>query len=171
MSQATTTFALIRARYAGTATARGVLEDLTPTIVTDRGFERARPRSKALRDWADGKSSAQFRKYEWTRSGPATEPLVLLPDTILRIEQATLLVAYPIAPALYGDNDLDSMEDLIRSDARQLRDALIDPNNLVDGCCAVLPTIETPERNDLVWFQPIVCELTYYEGQTLAALP
>lgn len=167
MTQATTTHALIRTRYCGSSSARGVLEALAPTLCSDRGFERSRVRNKLLADWADGSSSIQFRKFEWLRSGPAGEPLVLLPDVILRIELATVTVAYPALPALYGTDDMDSMEDLIRSDARQFRDALLSPGNLVSGCCAVLPTILEPLRNDAIWFQSIVCELTYYEGQTL----
>lgn len=167
MPQTTTTHAIVRAKYCGSSSVRGVLEALTPTLVTDRGFERARPRNKLLIDWADGTSSIQFRKFEWLRTAPSVEPLVLLPDTILRVDQATVTVAYPVMPALYGTDDLDSMEDLIRSDARQFRDALLSPGNLVAGCCAVLPTIQEPQRGDKVWFQSIVCELTYYESQTL----
>lgn len=166
-AQVTTTFGTIRAKYCGTSTVRGVLEQLTPTVATDRGFERSHVRNKLLREWADGKTSIQFRKFEWLRTGPATEPHVLLPDTILRVEQATVTIAYPVMPALYGTDDLDSMEDVMRADARQFRDALIDPGNLVDGCAAVLPTIEAPERDPFIWFQSIVCELTYYESQTL----
>jgi hypothetical protein len=168
-TQITTTFALIRTRYAGVSTQRGVIEELIPTVATDRRFERSRARNKALREWADGKSSIQFRKFEWMRSGPAVEPNVLLPDVILRIEQATLTVAYPVLPGLYGTDDLDSMEDVIRADARQIRDVLLDPGNLVDGCAAVLPTINDPDRDDSIWFQTFTCELTYYEGQTLFA--
>lgn len=166
-TQVTTTFALIRANYCGSSLVRGLLEELLPTVAPDRGFERSRARNMPLREWADGKSSIQFRKFEWHRSSEANEPFVLLPDTIMRIERATLTVAYPAMPALYGPDDLDSMEDVIRADAAQLRDALISPGNLIAGCCAVLPVIEEPERNTLVWFQSIVCELTYYESQAL----
>ena len=167
-TQVTTTWELIRTRYAGSHRARGVLEQLTPAHATEHPFERSRVRNKPLRRWADGKSSAQFRKFEWTRTGEAVEPLVLLPDVILRQEQATLTIAYPVMPALYGAEDLDSMEDMIRSDARQFRDALISPGNLPDGCCAVLPSILTPDRGDFIWFQEIACELTYYEDQSIA---
>lgn len=166
-TQVTTTHAIIRTKYCGSSSVRGVLEALTPALSTSQNFERSRVRNKLLADWADGTSSIQFRKFEWLRSGPAGEPLVLLPDVILRIEQATLTVAYPNMPALYGSDDLDSMEDLIRSDAKQLRDALISPGNLVSGCCAVLPTILEPQRDEKIWFQSIICELTYYESQTL----
>lgn len=166
-TQVTTTHAAIRTKYCGSTSIRGVLEALNPALSSERGFERARPRNKLLADWADGSSSIQFRKFEWLRSAPSAEPLVLLPDTIMRVDQATVTVAYPTMPALYGTDDLDSMEDLIRSDARQFRDALLSPGNLVDGCCAVLPTIQEPQRGDKVWFQSIVCELTYYETQTL----
>lgn len=167
MPQSTTTHATIRTKYAGSSAIRGVLEALQPTRSTDRGFERSRVRNKLLADWADGSTSAQFRKFEWLRTGPAAEPHVLLPDTILRIEEATVTIAYPVLPALYGADDMDSMEDMIRADARQFRDALLSPGNLVDGCCAVLPTILEPNRGDTIWFQSVVCELTYYESQTL----
>lgn len=167
-TQATTTWRAIRAHYAGTMTARGVLEGLTPTLAQDIAFERSRVRNKPLRRWADGKTSAQMRKFEWSRTSQATEPLVLLPDTIMRVEQATLTLAYPVMPALYGTEDLDSMEDLIRLDAAQLRDALISPGNLPDGVCAVLPTIAVPDRGDFIWFQEISCEVQYYESQTIA---
>ena len=163
----TTTFGAIRARYCGSTTARGVLEALTPAVANEFPFERSSVRSKRLREWADGKASTQFRKFELVRSGDTFEPLVLLPDVIMRQEQATLTIAYPVGPALYGLDDLDSMEDLIRSDAHQLRDALLSPGNLLLGCNAVLPTISPPERNETIWFQDIVCELTYYESQTL----
>lgn len=161
-----TTFALIRANYCGSGTARGLLEQIAPTLAADRGFERSRARNKLLRDWADGKSSAQFRKYEWLRTGEATEPEVLA-NPLLRVEEATLTVAYPVLPGLYGADDLDSMEDLIRGDARQLRDVLLSPGNLITSCIAVVPRINPPERGELVWFQDLVCELTYYEAQTL----
>lgn len=166
MPQAVVTFRLIRVHYAGTPTIRGLIEGITPTYASDRRFERSHVRNKRLRDWADGKGSIQFRKFEFTRAGPAVEPNVLLPDTILRYERALVTIAYPILPALYGSEDLDSMEDLIREDARQVRDVLLDPDNLQDGVSAVLPTILEPERDESVWFQGIDCELIYYEGQT-----
>lgn len=165
--QSTTTLGAIRAQFCGSTTARGVLEALTPTVSSDRGFERSRVRNKTLRDWADGKSSIQFRKFDWLRTGAVTEPFVLLPDVIQRIEQVAVTIAYPNMPALYGTDDVDSMEDVIRADARQFRDALLSPGNLISGAIAVLPTIAEPERGEAVWFQEIRCEVQYYEAQTL----
>lgn len=163
---ATTTWAAIRANYCGSQTVKGKLEALTPSTCPERQFARSRA-NKPLREWADGATSAAFRQFEWSRSGDAVEPNVLDPAVILREEQATLTVAYPDMPMLYG-GDVASMEDLIRADARQLRDALISPGNLPAGVLAVMPSIRAPERGDDIWFQEIVCELIYYEAQTLA---
>ena len=163
---ATTTWATMRAHYCGSQTQRGVLEALTPATSPERPFCRSRA-NKPLREWADGTTSAAFRQFEWSRTGDAVEPNVFLPDVILREEQATLTVAYPDMPMLYG-GDVASMEDLIREDARKLRDALLSPGNLPAGVLAVMPSILAPERGDDIWFQEIVCELIYYEAQTLA---
>lgn len=162
---ATTTWDLIRARFAGTTTARGVLEQLTPTLASDKPWRRAARRNVAIRDWAKG-NSGEFRSYTWTRSGSAGEPEVFASE-ILRREEATLTVAYPILHALYGVEDDDSVESLIRGDARQLRDALLSPGNLISGLQAVLPVIQPPERGEKVWFQDITCTLVYFEAETL----
>lgn len=161
-----TTWDAIRLRYCGSTTARGRIEQITPTICSDKPFKRSPQRSKLLRDWADGTNSIQFRAFEWLRTGPAQEPETLS-DPKLTVEQATLTIAYPVMPSLYGTDDLDSMETLIRTDARLVRDVLLSPGNLVAQCHAVLPVIQQPERNERVWFQDIVCELIYYESQTL----
>lgn len=163
---ASTTSAAIRRQYCGSQSFKGVLERIVPTYCPNRLFQRSRVNAP-LREWATN-ASASVRQFEWRRTGPATEPNILLPDEILRIEQVAVSVAYPDLRGLYGQ-DVESLEDLIRHDARQLRDALLDPGHLIDGCQAVMPTIEPPERGDEVWFQTIVCEVTYYEGQTFTA--
>jgi hypothetical protein len=161
-----TTFAAIRQRYCGSIAVRGLIEDIVPRLSTDKPFMRSLVRNKPLRTWATGKNSSEFRKFEWLRTGEAEEPEVLA-DPMLRNEQATLTIAYPVQLGLYGPDDQDSMEDLIRSDAHQVRDVLLSGGNLLTDCIAVLPTIVEPERGEAVWFQPIVCKLIYFESQTL----
>lgn len=162
---ATTTWDLIRAQFAGTTTARGVLEGLTPTLASDKTFRRAPRKNLEIRNWAQG-NSGEFRAYTWTRTGEAGEPEIFASE-ILRRETASLVVAYPMLLAYYGTEDLDSVESLIRGDARQLRDALLSPGNLISGLQAVLPTILPPERGEKVWFQELSCTLIYFEGETL----
>ena len=161
----TTTLALIRKNYCGSQTTRGVLEAITPSYSTDKPFARSRA-NKPLREWATGTSSAAFRQFEWYRTGDAADPNVLDPAERLTIERVTITIAYPELPMLYGP-DVESIEDAIRADAKQLRDALLSPGNLIAGCQCVMPTIRPPERGLAIWFQDIDCEVTYFESQTL----
>ena len=165
---ATTTWDLIRKQFVGSTTQRGVLETLTPSLVADKPFRRVPRRNVSLRKWAQG-SSVEFRAYEWRREGDVGEPEVFAGE-ILRRETGVLTVAYPIKGglAIYGDEDLDAVEALIRSDARQLRDALLSPGNVISGLHGIRPTIASLDRaDDAVWFQDIVCEVIYQEAEAL----
>lgn len=161
---------LIRQNYGGTATVKGKVESIVPEFSPDKPFIRNRL-FRMVREWADGKTSAAFRVFDIVRTGDANEPNILPPgtgDAILRMEEVTVTIAYPDLPMLYGD-DPDSIEDTIRTDARQVRDALIDPGHLIAGCQAVMPNIKAPQRGNGIWFQDVVCEITYYEAQTFTA--
>lgn len=151
-----------------------VVESLTPNVMDrpeDR-FRRCPDKRQILEAWAlEHGADNCFRKFDFRKTGAITDPEVLDIDVMLRRHLATLTMAYPVAPALYGPNDLDSMEDVIESDAHQIRDALFNPDNLVGaGHIANIVTIEDVDRaNPAVWFQKFTIEVTYYHSVTLAS--
>jgi hypothetical protein len=148
-----------------------VVEALTPSVMNrpeDR-FRRCPDKRQMLEAWAAEHASDNcFRKFDYRVSGSLTDPEILDFQVILRKHLSLLTMSYPVAPALYGPNDLDSMEDVIASDAAQLRDAIFDPNNLVGaGHIANVVTIEDVDRgNPAVWFQRFTIEVTYYHAAT-----
>lgn len=161
MALTTTTFAAIRDTYA-TALASG-----TPDLVPDRKLVRAK-QSVRLRDWPAVATEAGFRAFEITRSG-GEEPPLLDPAAYLRQEVLTVTAAYPLLLAIYGAADLDDVEKLIRSDARQIRDGLLAAGNYTSGQQGAIPlSLPEPERdNPEVWFQSISVTVYYYEAQAL----
>ncbi|SRR6266540_702334 len=161
----TTTFGAIRNQIVS------VIEALTPATMNraEDKFRRCPDKRQLLETWAIAHASdGCFRKFDLRRSGDLTDPEVLDPSAIMRRELATLTMAYPVAPALYGPNDLDSMEDVIASDAQQVRDAVFSPGNLLTGQIASIVTIHDVDRADeSVWFQRFTLEIIYYHAQTL----
>ena len=163
MPLTTTTYDAIRDQMATT------LHGLTPTLLSNRLFEEHLPKRRRLRDHAAQHPGEElFRSFE-IRRGAATEPGLLDPDAVLRNETVTVTVAYPTLLALYGTDDLDEVERLIRGDARQIRDAVFSAGNYVSGQLAALPIeLDAPDTSDAdCYFQEIAFTAIYYEGQTL----
>jgi hypothetical protein len=160
-----TTFALIRASFCGTSTARGLIEALTPTLLADKPFTRSR-RRQPLRAWAMGRSNC-LRHFEWVSEADVEVLGVHGQDSRMVREFATLTVAYPMLPAITGTDEIDAIEDLMRSDARQIHDCLFSPANLFADLYAVLPVIQAPERGEEVSFQSFRVEIQYREAMTL----
>ena len=143
-----------------------VIEGLAPTWQSGVKFRRSK-RSRSVRDWT--KTTAVFRGFEVRRDRADTPEGPRDPSAILRNEAFTITVAYPVALGLYGINDIDDMETVIRDDARLIRDAVFSSGNYVTGQQAALPD-PLPAIDDGdpdVWFQEIQFTAVYYEGQTL----
>ena len=161
----TTTFGAIRNQIVT------VVEALTPTLMNrlEDKFRRCPDKTMKLETWAlEHGIDSCFRKFDLRISGSVTDPEVLDPAVHRRTQSATLTMAYPVNPAMYGPNDLDSMEDVIASDAAQIRDAVFSPGNLLAGHLANMVTIEDVDReDDRVWFQRFTLSIIYYHAQTL----
>lgn len=135
-----TTWAAIRANITS------VLQALTPdSAPTSAKFDRA-PRRYQLKKWASTVGSGALRKFELRRTGSVSDPQVQTPYQVQRNETAILQVVYPALPALYGTEDYDTMEDAIRTDANQIRNALFSPANYLSGQQAAFVSIDEPER-------------------------
>jgi hypothetical protein len=162
-----TTFAAIRRHFAGSSTALGLIEQLTPTLRAGDPFIRTR-RRVTLRDWATGKSSC-FRHFEIVTNGDETDlSQAHGEDLRVVIVSAVLTIAYPALPLLGGEDELESLEDLVEADANQIRDCLMSPGNRPSAdVYHLLPTVRSPERGADVWFQEIDISLQFRRAQTL----
>lgn len=163
MTLTTTTYDAIRDKMAAT------IQGLTPGVLSNRLFEEYAPKRMRLRDHAAAHPGEElFRMFE-IRRGTATEPGLIDPDALLRNEVVTVSIAYPLLLALYGTEDLDEVERVIRRDARQVRDVLFSSGNYVSGQLAALPTdMDAIDMGDPeCWFQDLSFTVIYYEGQTL----
>jgi hypothetical protein len=91
------------------------------------------------------------------------------PAGFMRNEQVTITLAYPLALGMFGCEDLDDVEDLIRADAKQIRDAIFSAGNYVTGQLAARPLDlpETDRGGEGIWFQDLPFDVTYYEAQSL----
>lgn len=161
MTLTTTTYATIRDRIIRN------LIDATPNALAERKFNRA-PRRHPIREFPAVGTEAGFRLFEVTR-GAGSEPGLLDPSAFLRSEILTVTVAYPLLRAIYGNEDLDDVEDVIRQDARQIRDLVFSADNYVDGQQAALPLdLPEPDKTDPeCWFQDVSFDLRFYEAQSL----
>lgn len=145
------------------------IEALSPSSLADKPFRRAKKRLP-IRDWAgqQNSGSAVLRRFEITRTGAAGDPPLMDPSTVERDEEIAITLAYPVLPALYGSDDMDDMEEIIRSDARQIRDAVYASTNYVSGQLAAFVTIQPIDSgNPNVWFQELAVMVKYYEAQSL----
>lgn len=142
------------------------IEALVPSLLSQFSFRRA-PRRHELAVWADGAGSAALRTFEIRQASSSPDPNLFDPTALERHEEAVLLIAYPVLPALYGTDDLDELEKVMRSDAHQLRDLVFSAGNYVAGQNACFVEIEEPDRGDRVWFQGLRLTLLYLESQTL----
>ncbi len=154
----TTTWAAIRSSIVG------LIEDIDATTAhTDVSFARA-PRRYELKKWVKNVGSAALRKFEVSRIGQVTDPAVQSPTHVQRNDKAKITVAYPALPALYGAEDLDDLEDIMRTDASQIRDAVFSQGNYLSGQHAAFVKIDEPVKTDTVWFQPLSVDLIYDES-------
>lgn len=156
----TTTYAAIRDNYITK------IEALAPSLLSQLAFRRG-PRRHELAVWADGAGSAALRKFEIRLASGTPDPNLFDPTALERHEEAVLLIAYPVMTALYGTDELDELEKVMRSDARQLRDLVFSAGNYVAGQNAAFVEIEEPERGLRVWLQPLRIALLYLESQSL----
>lgn len=156
----TTTYAAIRDNYIR------LIEAITPTLLSQLAFRRGLRRQE-LEVWAESAGSAALRKFEIRLDGDVEDPNTMDFTDADRYEDAEILIAYPVLPALYGTDDLDEMEKVMRSDARQVRDVVFSPGNYLSGQSAAFVEIRKPERGDRVWFQPLRLSLIYLESQSL----
>jgi hypothetical protein len=165
-----TTLSAIKARI------RVVLEAATPTTALASDLFRSCPNtSQLLREWVTDNAGDQcLRKFDLRRVGDSAEREPFggggAGDEIQRDELLLLTVAYPRLERLYGDDGLDDMEDVIRGDARQIRDLITSGSTsvAVSGWQGVLHTvIHEPERDGAVWFQTLTFSVSYCEAQTL----
>lgn len=163
MPLATTTYDAIRDQMAT------VIHGIAPGLISNRPFEEHEPKRVRLRDHAEQHPGEElFRAFE-IRRGTASEPPLIDPDAVNRNEIVTVTVAYPTLLAIYGVEDLDEVEKVMRRDARQIRDALFSSGNYVSGQLAALPIeMGAPDAGNAdCYFQELAFTVVYYEGQTL----
>lgn len=147
-----------------------VFEAATPSVLPTDKFNRCPDRDLTLVEWCVNNASDQcLRKFDIWRTSGTTDPNKLDPAEVQRTdEQLTITVAYPRLPRLYGTEGLASMDDVMRRDARQLRDLCMSGSSLISGWSGVTDvTIDPPNRDGEVWFQSIVITTNYCEAQTL----
>lgn len=149
-----------------------VIEGLTPAASpVDARFRRSPIKHKRLRSWCvNAKGSEVFRVFEVYRDGDRDDPGVMDPSATEINMPIRVTIAYPAElVALYGRDDLDDLEDVIESDARQIRDALFSPSNLTDGGHqASIVRVLAPDRSDeKVYFQDLIVTAKYFATQNL----
>lgn len=160
----TTTFALIRTQVINS------LEAATPTSLQQYAFRYVPERGFSLRDWVQSCSDQVLRKFDIVRVGDSVErDPVVFADEVGREEQMLITLAYPKLESFYGPDGLLSMEDVIREDARKVRDLLWSGSviSLVSGWSGTTSTIiSEPERDGDVWFQSVTATVRYCESAT-----
>lgn len=148
------------------------LQAATPALLSQFRWERA-PGRWSLDDYAArvGAHSALFRKFQLRRQ-ELENPAYFDTDVQERNEDVVLTVAYPALPALYGREDYDEIERVMRADARQLRDLLtawmVYGDSLYGKLWVGRVTILPPETDGPVWFQRISVRFVYSEAQRLS---
>jgi hypothetical protein len=158
----TTTYAAIRDEQIR------LLEALTPSSMSDKPFRRASKRDR-LRKWAaKTPSTAALRRFEISR-GPASDAPIVSTGASQTIEMVGITVAYPVLPSLYGSDELDDLDEVMRADAAQIRDALFSIDSYIAGHSITRVEIEAPDRGlDTVWFQDFTATVAYTEARTWA---
>lgn len=158
----TTTYSAIRDNYIA------VLEALTPTRLTNHRFRRS-PRDMRIRQWAPQVGSGAMRHFEFIRGDLVADPIVMDPSAVERDEDMILTVAYPAKFALYGRNDIDDMETVMRTDAQIIRDLMFSSSSYLPGHSAGFPQLELTDRADQrCWFNVFRISLIYTETQSLS---
>lgn len=159
----TTSFALIRNQL------RTRIEAIVPGSSSNIIFQESPNRRTLLKPWAIATpSSDKFRKFQIIRDGAVEDPPWIDPQAIERNEPATLTIAYPCLWETFGFSDLYDLEDVMRADARLIRDKITSPTGYLAGMSNAAVQIMPPDREDSeCWFQDFVLTITYTELQTL----
>lgn len=148
-----------------------VVQAITPSLLNrpENLFRRCPDKSMSVDQWAiTHAADTCFRRFDVRRAGQWQDPEVLDPTAIRRQMPAMITVAYPVNVALYGADDLDDLENLVDSDAMQIRDAVFSPDNQVSGQTYTLVTVDDLDRADpRVWFQRFTLEVEFYTTQNL----
>jgi hypothetical protein len=113
------------------------------------------------------KTSEIFRRFEFLRGGEQEGTGFFAPDLREVIEPTTLVIAYPALREMYGADQFDDIEELIRADAKEVRELLYAPTNYVTGQTLCEVAIGEPERQGDLYLQPFTLTLHYYEAQDL----
>ena len=165
----TTTLKLVRnGAYA-------VIKALTPGTKADIKYDRP-PLEYAgpLREWAQRTGAAAMRVCELRTVGEKIDPGLMDPAAKWSIVECLLTIAYPTGGGLYGLGNLDTdaglqtIEDVIEADARQLHDAIVSGSNYVAGQQLAEVTVLPPDRGDpLIWFQELRVVFSFFEAQSI----
>lgn len=147
-----------------------VIGALTPAIISSPKFERA-PKKYPLRFWSleQNSGSAVFRKYEIRRASEDIDVGVQDPSARRVEETLSITIAYPVnLVGLFGRDDSEDVEEMMRRDAKIIRDAVYSPGNYLAGVQYQIPMIMEPERDDeKVWFSILNVRCLFQEAQTL----
>jgi hypothetical protein len=140
----------------------------TPGVLPAYGFDHANKRYP-IEMWAGslGANSTLLRRFQWRRAN-LEQPAYLDAGTVQWNETSTLTITYPVLPALYGNADLDEIERVMRRDAKQLRDIIASPGQLVSGQEVGRVSVLEPETAGPVWYQRLTVLFVYQETQVLA---
>lgn|SRR3990167_6307211 len=158
---ATTTFAIIRDQIIVK------IKAITPTLLAGDKFDHV-PKRYTVEEYVDSAGgSGTLRRFDLRRSGMVETLPHLGTSEIMREEFALLTVAYPKTLGRYGMNDRLDMDDVIRGDARQIRDTIMSTGNFVSGQSEAQVTIQEPERGDSTWFQSFLIRVLYLEAQSI----
>lgn len=142
-----------------------VIEGLTPTRLTNLPFRRADQR-QTLAEWAS-RNSGKCRAFEIVQTSSGVENEFTHPSQVLREEPFSLTVAYPRLASLAGAGDLDGLRDMMREDARVLRDAVFDSSNYLSGVCKMGPAVASFSEDGEVWFVQLDFVVTFFETQSI----
>lgn len=155
----TTTITAIRDHYFA------LLRAATPASHTDRHFDHVS--QVQVQDWAKGAATIEhFRKFEW-RGGAAEEGDLVAYNQVERIESVALTVYYPVLPEFYGRDGVDDLEEVIRRDARTIRDLLYAPSNYITGLQLCEVAIGQPQRSGAYYVMTLALSVHYYEAESL----
>jgi hypothetical protein len=154
-----TTVPLIRAQIIS------VLEAATPTRLASHKFRRSDKRTP-FSEWAT-KNSGKLRSFDVFQLSAGIELAHLHPTQVMRDEPFTIAIAYPRLTGIAGANDLDSLRDMQREDARVVRDTVFKSSNYLSGVCLMGPPVASFSEDGEVWLTVFDFAVTFYEAQTL----
>jgi len=144
------------------------IELISPAVFSQEKFRRAKYDTD-LREWAEANAgSAVLRKFEIVESSAPEQPGQLEPAAIRLTQDLTVTVAYPVTKTGAGEKGRDDLADLVKSDARQIRDVLFSGGNYPTGSQPTAPPVVAAiDRDGPVWFQEITVTVQFYEAMSL----